>query len=131
MCDYDGTVISGCHSKKDVHLLLLGAEDYSRRLETKSTQNFVHHLAVDRMRSMGPFPFSADAIYPLSLSDTPQRVHNSDQHICMIRLARLGDTWGVTERGHVMLPFNATGSSNPRYIERTREETLFAKGWVL
>ena len=114
MCDYDGTVISGCHSKKDVHLLLLGAEDYSRRLETKSTQNFVHHLAVDRMRSMGPFPFSAVAVYPLSLSDG--RIGNNyDQHICMIRPARFRDTWGVTERGRAMLPFTANGSTNPRY----------------
>ena len=101
LCSHDGTPISGCHDKKDVHLLLMGAEDFSRRVAEKSTCTYgmFHHLAVDRMRSMGPFPFSVDAIYPLLLSDTPQRTHNSDQRICMIRPARLGDTWGVTERG--------------------------------
>ena len=47
--------------------------------------------------------------------------------ICMIRLARLGDTWGVTERGRALLPFTSNGSTNPNYIARTREATLFAE----
>ena len=94
LCSHDGTPISGCHGKKDVHLLLMGAEDHARRVTT----NMAHHYAVDRMRSIGPSPFSEDAVYPLSLSD-PRGGISFDQHICMIRPARLGDTWGVTERG--------------------------------